>query len=99
VLEQALEGGVKGIQLREKDLTGKELFILAEKTRRLCQRYEAALLINDRLDVALAVDAAGVVGIVELDQFIVRRACELDFTRRLCAQLVDASGAERASKL
>jgi len=60
VLEQALEGGVKAIQLREKDLSGKELFILAEKTRRLCQRYEAALLINDRLDVALAVDAAGV---------------------------------------
>jgi len=60
VLEHALEGGVKAIQLREKDLSGKELFILAEKTRRLCQRYEAALLINDRLDVALAVDAAGV---------------------------------------
>ena len=60
VLEHALEGGVKAIQLREKDLSGKELFILAEKTRRLCQRYEAALLINDRLDVALTVDAAGV---------------------------------------
>jgi len=60
VLEHALEGGVKAIQLREKDLSGKELFILAEKTRRLCQRYEAALLINDRLDVARAVGAAGV---------------------------------------
>jgi thiamine-phosphate pyrophosphorylase len=60
VLEQALDGGVKAIQLREKDLSGKELFVLAEKTRRLCQRYEAALLINDRLDVALAVDADGV---------------------------------------
>lgn len=60
MLEQALDGGVKAIQLREKDLSGKELFILAEKTRRLCQRYRAALLINDRIDVALAVDAAGV---------------------------------------
>jgi thiamine-phosphate pyrophosphorylase len=60
VLEQALDGGVKAIQLREKDLSGKDLFILAEKTGRLCQRYEAVLLINDRLDVALAVDAAGV---------------------------------------
>ncbi|MGN6718894.1 MAG: thiamine phosphate synthase [Candidatus Binatia bacterium] len=60
VLEQALDGGVQAIQLREKDLSGKELFILAEKTRRLCQRYRAALLINDRLDVALAIDAAGV---------------------------------------
>jgi thiamine-phosphate pyrophosphorylase len=60
VLEQALEGGVKAIQLREKDLGGKALFYLAEKTRELCDRYDALLLINDRIDVALAVDAAGV---------------------------------------
>ena len=60
VLEQALEGGVKAIQLREKDLGGKALFHLAEKTRKLCDRYDALLLINDRIDVALAVDAAGV---------------------------------------
>jgi len=60
VLEQALEGGVRAIQLREKDLSGKELFVLAEKARRLCDRYQAALLINDRVDVALAIDVAGV---------------------------------------
>lgn len=60
VLEQALAGGVTAVQLREKDLGGKELFELAEKTRRLCERYNAALLINDRIDIALAVDAAGV---------------------------------------
>jgi thiamine-phosphate pyrophosphorylase len=60
VLEQALDGGVKAVQLREKDLSGKELFELAEKTRRLCARYDAQLFINERIDVALAVDAAGV---------------------------------------
>lgn len=60
VLEQALDGGVKAIQLREKDLSGKELLDLAEKTRRLCDRYQASLFINDRVDVALAVDATGV---------------------------------------
>jgi thiamine-phosphate pyrophosphorylase len=60
VLEQALDGGVQAVQLREKDLSGKALFELAEKTRRLCDRYQASLLINDRIDVALAVDAAGV---------------------------------------
>ena len=60
VLEQALAGGVKAVQLREKDLSGKALLELAEKTRRLCDRYQASLLINDRIDVALAVDAAGV---------------------------------------
>jgi thiamine-phosphate pyrophosphorylase len=59
VVEQALEAGVKAIQLREKDLNGRELFFLAEKTRHLCLRYDATLLINDRIDVALAVDADG----------------------------------------
>lgn len=60
VVEQALAGGVNAVQLREKDLSGKELFELAEKMRRLCDRYDAGLFINDRIDVALAVDAAGV---------------------------------------
>ncbi len=60
VLEQALEGGVNAVQLREKDLGGKDLYELAEKTSRLCERYRASLFINDRVDVALAVDAAGV---------------------------------------
>jgi thiamine-phosphate pyrophosphorylase len=60
VLEQALDGGVRAIQLREKDLGGKELFELADKTAVLCQRYNAHLFVNDRVDVALAVDAAGV---------------------------------------
>jgi thiamine-phosphate pyrophosphorylase len=60
VLEQALDGGIKAIQLREKDLSGRDLFLLAEKTRKLCQAYHAALFVNDRVDVVLAVDAAGV---------------------------------------
>lgn len=60
VLERALDGGVKAVQLREKDLSGKELFTLAERVARLCQRYQSQLFINDRVDLALAVDAAGV---------------------------------------
>jgi len=60
VIERALDGGVNAIQLREKDLSSKELFSLAERVTRLCQRYNAQLFINDRVDVALAVDAAGV---------------------------------------
>ncbi len=60
ILEQALDGGVKAIQLREKDLSGGDLFSLAERSHKLCQAYRAALFINDRVDVALAVDAAGV---------------------------------------
>jgi len=60
VLESALEGGVQAVQLREKDLGGKDLFLLAEKVKSLCSRYQASLLINDRVDVALGVDADGV---------------------------------------
>lgn len=60
VVEQALDGGVQAIQLREKDLGGKELFELADKISVLCQGYNAQLFINDRIDVALAVGAAGV---------------------------------------
>jgi thiamine-phosphate pyrophosphorylase len=60
VLQQALEGGVNAVQLREKDLGGRDIFDLAEKISRLCERYGASLFINDRVDVALAVDAAGV---------------------------------------
>lgn len=60
VLEEVLEGGVKAIQLREKDLGGRELFVLAEKVKALCQRYHAALFINDRIDIALGIDAEGV---------------------------------------
>jgi thiamine-phosphate pyrophosphorylase len=60
VLEQALDGGIKAVQLREKDLSGRDLFSLAERSHKLCQAYDAALYINDRADVAMAIDAAGV---------------------------------------
>ncbi len=60
IIEQALEGGVKAVQLREKDLGGRDMFFLAEKARKLCEAQRAALIVNDRIDVALAVDADGV---------------------------------------
>ena len=60
LIEQALDGGVKAIQLREKGLAGRDLFLLAEKASNLCQNYGSSLFINDRLDIALAVSATGV---------------------------------------
>ncbi len=56
----ALDGGVQAVQLREKDLGARELLGLAEDLRALTDRYRARLLINDRIDVALAVGADGV---------------------------------------
>lgn len=56
----ALDGGVRAVQLREKDLTAAELYPLALELRDLTRRFGARLLINDRIDVALAVEADGV---------------------------------------
>ena len=60
VVHAALDGGVRAVQLREKDLEGRDLYALAERLRALTLRYQAHLLVNDRLDVALAVEADGV---------------------------------------
>ncbi|MGE5663242.1 MAG: thiamine phosphate synthase [Deltaproteobacteria bacterium] len=56
----ALDGGIRAVQLREKDLGGRELFRLAEAMRRLTARYGARFVVNDRVDVAYAVGADGV---------------------------------------
>lgn len=60
VVHAALDGGVRAVQLREKDLEGGELYQLAATLRELTSHYQARLLINDRIDVALATDADGV---------------------------------------
>lgn len=60
VVEDALKGGVRGVQLREKDLSSRELYELAYDIRKLTAKYDARLIINDRVDIALAVEADGV---------------------------------------
>lgn len=59
-VEGALRGGVRAVQLREKDLSARELYELACRVKNITSRYGAKLLINDRLDVALAAGADGV---------------------------------------
>ncbi len=74
VVEAALSGGVRAIQLREKDLPTAELYDLAWELRGLTSRYDARLLINERIDVALAVEADGVhLGINSLPVTAARR--------------------------
>lgn len=60
VVEEALAGGVRAVQLREKDLSSRELLELARAMRELTGRYGAKLIINDRADIALAAGADGV---------------------------------------
>jgi len=66
---------IVAVQLREKDLTGRELLALARELRRICTAHGALLLINDRIDVALACEADGVH--LPADSLSVRDAREL----------------------
>ncbi|MBR2027678.1 MAG: thiamine phosphate synthase [Oscillospiraceae bacterium] len=60
IVEQALKGGVTLLQLREKNKTTREYISLAEKVHNITQRYNVPLIIDDRIDVAMAIDAEGV---------------------------------------
>jgi len=59
-VEKALIGGVTLLQLREKDKTTREYIELAKKVHELTKKYDVPLIIDDRVDVALAINAEGV---------------------------------------
>lgn len=60
VLTAAARGGAGAMQLREKDLSARDLYALGARLQDVLAPYHVPLLINDRLDVALALDSAGV---------------------------------------
>lgn len=73
-VEKALKGGVTILQLREKNKTTREYLELAQKVHELTKRYNVPLIIDDRVDIALAVDAEGVhVGASDMPVSIARR--------------------------
>ena len=59
-VEQALKGGATLLQLREKNKSTREYIQLAEKVHAIAKHYNVPLIIDDRVDVALAIDAEGV---------------------------------------
>ena len=59
-VEQALKGGATLLQLREKEKSTREYIELAKKVHAITRLYDVPLIIDDRVDVALAVDAEGV---------------------------------------
>ncbi|YCA44964.1 thiamine phosphate synthase [Bacillus sp. JZ8] len=72
-VEKALEGGVTLVQLREKEADGKEFYERALRLKKLLDRFHVPLIINDRVDIALAVGAFGVhVGQDDLPLKVVR---------------------------
>ncbi len=59
-VELAILGGCSVVQLREKNASSLELFQLAKRVKQVTDKYSVPLIINDRLDICQAVDAAGV---------------------------------------
>ena len=59
-IEEAIKGGVKIVQLREKKISTKDFYEKALKVKEICKNYGALFIINDRLDIAQAVGADGV---------------------------------------
>lgn len=80
-IEAALRGGVRAVQLREKSLDTRSLLDLALALRTLTARFGAKLLINDRIDIALACEADGVH--LPADSFAVEDARRLLGSERL----------------
>ena len=60
IIEEAIKGGTSIVQLREKTASTKDFYELALKVKEITSRYDVPLLINDRIDIALAIDSEGV---------------------------------------
>jgi len=74
VVREALEGGVSIVQYREKDADSLRMYETALALKSLCDEFEVPLIINDRVDIALAVDAHGVhVGQSDMPAAVARR--------------------------
>lgn len=60
IVDAALKGGLQLVQYRDKESHDRSRLQLAQALRQLCDQYEALLIVNDRIDIALAVNADGV---------------------------------------
>ena len=73
-VEQALQGGVTMLQLREKTASSRDFYQLAVRMKKLAAACQVPLIINDRLDIALAADADGLhIGQEDLPPGVARR--------------------------
>ncbi|MEL5939736.1 thiamine phosphate synthase, partial [Tetragenococcus halophilus] len=73
-IEEACKNGVTLVQLREKELTTSAYYSLAQKVKNVTDYYQIPLIIDDRVDICLAVDASGVhIGDDELPTEVTRQ--------------------------
>ncbi len=73
-VEKAILGGVTMVQLREKNIDNDSFIELAKKVKQVCNKYKVPFIINDNLEVALAVDSDGIhIGQDDLPASLVRQ--------------------------
>lgn len=97
-VEQALQGGVTMVQLREKNLSETEIIAQAKELLELCRRYNVPLIINDNADIALKVGADGVhVGIEDAPVAEIRKKAGGDFIIGATAKTVEQAQAAQAA--
>lgn len=89
-IEAALTGGVTLVQLREKQMDEEDFIREAREVRDLCHRFSVPLIVNDRVDVALASGADGVhVGIEDCPVAEIRKKTGKDFIIGATAKTVE----------
>jgi len=97
IVEKACEGGVTMVQLREKDLGGSDHLSLAVKVKTITDRFGIPLIIDDRIDIAVAADASGVhLGQSDIPVSFARRMLGND--KIIGASAKTAAQAERAKE-
>ena len=96
-IEEAIKGGVSVVQIREKTAETLDFYNLALKVKEITTKYDVPLIINDRVDVALAIDADGVhVGQSDMPCDVTRRLIGEDKILGVSAATVDE--AKKAEK-
>lgn len=91
-IDAALSGGVTLMQLREKEKSTREYIALAEKVHAISQKHSVPLIIDDRVDVALAIGAEGVhLGSEDMPVDTARKICGENMIIGATAKTVDAA--------
>ena len=91
-VELAIKGGVSVVQLREKECSSREFYELALTVKEITDAYEVPLLINDRLDIAMAVGADGVhLGRTDIPVHVARNLLGADKIVGATANTVEAA--------
>ena len=96
-VEQAVIGGCTMVQLREKEILSLDFYVLASEMKKITDRYGIPLIINDRMDIAMAVAAAGIhIGQKDIPADIARKVIGKDMLLGVSA--VSAAEAVNAAK-